>query len=70
VHGSEDTKVLPGQAQRLFDELYAAGANVTLQWVTNGDHDLDDSGGIAAPSKAELTIQIADFLDTHVRLRP
>jgi hypothetical protein len=43
---------------------------VTLQWVTNGDHDLDDSGGIAAPSKAELTIQIADFLDTHVRLRP
>ena len=70
VHGSVDTKVLPGQAQRLFDELDTAGANVTLQFVTNGDHNFDDSGGIAAPSKAELTIQIADFLDTHVRLRP
>lgn len=67
VHGTEDTLVDSAQAQRLFDTLDVAGANATLQLVTNGSHDFGDSGGTATPNRAELTTQIADFFDAHVR---
>lgn len=67
LHGSEDTVVDPAQSQRLFDVLDGDGVNATLQFVTNGSHGFNDSGGPATPSLAQLTIQIADFLDTYVR---
>jgi acetyl esterase/lipase len=67
VHGDQDTVVLPAQAERLEDALDGANVDVTLQIVTNGGHGLGDSGGTATPTKAELTEQIADFLDMYVR---
>jgi dipeptidyl aminopeptidase/acylaminoacyl peptidase len=70
VHGELDTVVLPAQATRLRDYFNGVGTNVTLQIVTNGSHGFGDSGGTASPTKAQLTQQIADFLDAHVRLSP
>ena len=67
VHGDQDTVVLPAQAERLEDSLDDANVDVTLQIVTNGSHGLGDSGGTASPTKAQLTEQIADFLDMYLR---
>jgi acetyl esterase/lipase len=66
VHGDQDVTVFPAQAQRLFDQLDAVGVNATLQFVTNGGHNLDDVGGTATPSIAQVALQIADFLDVHI----
>ena len=52
-------------------KLDSAGAGPVLQWVQNGSHGFDDTvAGTATPSKDQLTQQIADFLDTHVRFKP
>ena len=52
-------------------KLDSAGAGPVLQWVQDGDHSFDDTvAGTATPSKDQLTQQIADFLDTHVRFKP
>jgi acetyl esterase/lipase len=68
VHGDQDLTVFPAQATRLFNQLDAVGVDVTLQIVTNGGHNLDDVGaGTPTPTKAQVTQQIADFLDTYVR---
>jgi acetyl esterase/lipase len=66
VHGDQDTTVDPDQATRLDGQLDAAGVDVTLQMVTNGGHNLDDVGGTATPSIAQVALQIADFFDFHI----
>jgi len=66
VHGDQDDTVFPAQAQRLFDQLDAVGVDATLQYVTNGGHLLEDVGGTASPSIAQIAQQIADFFDLHI----
>jgi acetyl esterase/lipase len=72
VHGDQDVTVFPAQAQRLFDQLDAVGVNATLQFVTDGGHNLEEvtEGTPPTPSIAQVAQQIADFLDAHVRLSP
>jgi len=70
VHGAADTVVLPAQSSRLDTSLDGVGLTSTLQLVTNGAHGFEDSGGPASPSIAQLTTQIANFLDTHVKNAP
>ncbi|MBT8488178.1 MAG: prolyl oligopeptidase family serine peptidase, partial [Gemmatimonadetes bacterium] len=67
IHGEEDAKVDVAQSQRLFGFLDAAGAGVVqLQQVANAGHNLEDVGGTATPSIAQLVQQVADFFDTHI----
>ena len=63
VHGEVDAVVQLAQAQRLLDALQAAGAPVTLQVVTNGDHSLMPAGGPVSPTLSEIVQQIVNFFD-------
>lgn len=66
VHGDQDTTVAPAQATRLDGQLDAVGVSSTLQIVTNAGHNLEDVGGTASPSLAQVAQQIADFFEAHV----
>jgi acetyl esterase/lipase len=68
IHGGQDSKVAPAQAQRFATALQAAGVAVTLQIVANADHGLDPAGpGPTNPTRTALTQQLVDFLDRMVR---
>ncbi len=68
LHGERDTTVSPLQATKLRDALQAVGADVTLRIVLNGGHNLEDVGfGTPEPSLSEVTDEIADFFDQHLR---
>jgi acetyl esterase/lipase len=66
IHGEQDATVDVAQAQRLYDFLWAAGANVQLQLVENAGHDLQDVTGAANPSVSQLAQQVSNFFDTHI----
>jgi len=58
--------VAPAQATRLDGQLDAVGVSSTLQIVTNGGHNLEDAGGTASPSLAQVAQQIKAFFDATV----
>ncbi|NNL30478.1 MAG: prolyl oligopeptidase family serine peptidase [Gemmatimonadetes bacterium] len=66
IHGDTDATVDVAQSQRLFGFLDVEGVDAELQVVANADHNLEDAGGTATPSIAQLVQQVANFFDAWI----
>ena len=67
LHGDKDATVPVSQSVTLDAALRAAGVPSRLVVVANAGHGFRPVGGDPAPSRAELTAMLAEFLDRHVR---
>lgn len=60
-HGEDDCVVAPRQGQRMYDALIAAGAEASLRFVPNADHNR------RAVTTSEVWDEIYAAIDTHLR---
>ncbi len=67
VGGDKDQTVPPQQSQVLYSRLIDVGASASLQIVKNAHHCLPDPTQTMEPSRATMTLMIADFFDRVLR---
>jgi len=67
LHGDSDYTVPLSQSQTLLDRLVSAGVPATLVVVKNSGHDFMSADGPISPTRAQLTVMVADFFDKYLR---
>lgn len=70
VHGEADEVVLVEQSQVLYERLVSAGVPTTLVIVGNCGHCFMPVGGPICPSRAQITLMLADFFDQCLKCEP
>jgi acetyl esterase/lipase len=67
MQGDKDVVVPLRQSQTLYNRLIAGGVNAALVIVKNAGHSFIQTGGVMAPSRAEIIAMTADFFDKYLK---
>lgn len=67
LHGEHDSLVNLSQSERMRDALEKAGVPVEFLVVKNAGHGFFPAWGIPNPSKKEIAVLVADFLDRTLK---